>query len=235
VSHLKPIVGSSRETGVEAGLPGDMTLQIISADLELLTSGKVQAGGELDIVDLGAQVNLALAEEDTAGDPVDVSVLEEVGGLGPVGSPADEPDKLLATLEGVDDTGDSVLSIITTRAKLGDLLGVGVGDGGRVMPDALGREASVAEESSVEFMALNQVEKNLRLEIGRGEIAGISKADELVDSLSAASSTRGSSSKVGTRVLVDADQANLEVDLVLIDLLPLLGRDGTPPTIRVLV
>lgn len=180
-------------------------------------------------------MNLALAEEDTAGDPVDVSVLEEVGGLGPVGSPADEPDKLLATLEGVDDTSDSVLSIITTRAKLGDLLGVGVGDGGRVMPDALGREASVAEESSVEFMALNQVEKNLRLEIGRGEIAGISEANELIDTLSAASSTRGSSSKVGTRVLVDADQANLEVDLVLIDLLPLLGRDGTPPTIRVLV
>ncbi|MCP5933955.1 hypothetical protein NL369_27960, partial [Klebsiella pneumoniae] len=65
------------------------------------------------------------------------------------------------------------------------------------MPDALGRETSVAGESSAEFMALNQVEKNLRLEIGRGEIAGISEANELIDALSAASSTRGSSSKVG--------------------------------------
>lgn len=56
----------------------------------------------MHIIDLCAQVDLALSDEQTTGHPVDVRVLQVVGGQRPVGSPADEEDHLLTATNLVD-------------------------------------------------------------------------------------------------------------------------------------
>ena len=98
-------------------------------------------------------MDLALAQEDTSCHPVDVGVLEEGSGLGPIVRPTEEPDELLATIiELVDDGSDRVRGVATAWSKLCNLLGDGcVGDGGRVMVDTLCRKGS-ASIRHVNFM-----------------------------------------------------------------------------------
>ena len=72
-------------------------------------------------------------------DPVDVGVLEVVGRDGPVGGPAGEPDKLLATVNVVDDGGGGVGRKVARGGKLSNLGGnVGISDDGRVVPQTSG-------------------------------------------------------------------------------------------------
>jgi DNA replication protein DnaD len=58
-----------------------MGVKVTSADLELLTSWIVKFSGELDVINLAVQVNLALAKEKTSSHPVDMSMLKECRGL----------------------------------------------------------------------------------------------------------------------------------------------------------
>ena len=73
-------------------------------------------------------------------------MLKVVGRDGPVGSPTDEEDHLLAGADLVDDTGDSGAVEGATgseRSKPG--CDGGVGDGGRVVPEALSGDSSIAK------------------------------------------------------------------------------------------
>ncbi|KAI6760296.1 hypothetical protein HG530_009156 [Fusarium avenaceum] len=148
VGKLQPKVGTLRETGVDTVLPVNVSFEIRSSDLELLLArhGVVETSGQLNVINLSIEVDLALANEDTASHPVNMSVLKESSSLGPVMSPTEEPNELLAAIgESVDDTGNGIRGVATARAKFGNLFGDSrVGDGGRVMVDALGREAGIS-------------------------------------------------------------------------------------------
>lgn len=81
VSQLEPELGTGRETASKVILPQDVSLEIVDGDLDVLeTGGEVRLGRQLHVVNLDAQVDLALAEEEAAGHPVDVRVLEESRG-----------------------------------------------------------------------------------------------------------------------------------------------------------
>lgn len=84
---------------------------------------------------------------DTTGQPVDVGVLQEVGTLGPVGSPRHEPDHLLPTSIVVDDGSSrgGGEGAIRRRSKSSHLLGKSrVDDGGWVVPETLCAHTSTA-------------------------------------------------------------------------------------------
>lgn len=125
-----------------------MGLEVGNLDLKVVETGRVvQFCSDLNVVNLAAQVRLALAKEESTGQPMDMGVLQVVGGKRPSGSPADEPDKLLAAIEVVDDGGDRFAGVARGDSELGDLLGgTRVGDAGRDVPEAARRDCGLSKE-----------------------------------------------------------------------------------------
>lgn len=123
-----------------------MAIEVGRRDLVGGTVGVVHVGLHLDIVDLGTQVRLTLAQEDATGHPVNVGVLEVVGCGRPGGCPARKPDKLLTAVgEFVYDSSNRVGSVCAAGAELGNLRrGRGVRDDGRVVPQTLAGDTGVA-------------------------------------------------------------------------------------------
>ena len=64
-----------------------MRLEIRDAHPEVLAGWVVDLGLQAHVVDLRREIDLALANEETARHPVDETVLQVVGGQSPVGSP----------------------------------------------------------------------------------------------------------------------------------------------------
>lgn len=164
VAELDLEAGAGGQPFVEVSHPCDVGVQVGRGDLVRGPSGVVHVGLELDIVDLGAHVRLALAQEDAAGHPVDVGVLEVVGGGRPRGRPAGKPDKLLAAAgELVHDGSNRVGRVAAAGAELGNLRrGRGVGDDGRVVPQTLAGDAGVAGKvSDVYFISVSTEQQAL--------------------------------------------------------------------------
>lgn len=195
------------EARVDGRLPGDDTVEIAGANLERLVGRVVHVGVELQIVDLGAEVELALADKETAGHPVNVRVLEEARGQRPLRRPRGEPDHFLTAVNAVDDGSNGALVDGPSRLKHGESSGgVGVGDGAGVMVQA------------------DEVDRLVNLEAGAREERVISQADARDDIAITASRSigvEGRSAKLGPGVLVDADHADVEAGLVRKDLVPL--------------
>lgn len=171
-------------------------------------------------------------------------------------SPAEEPNKLLAAFKCIDNTCDSVRSVAATGAKLGDLLSdTGVRNSSRVMVNSFGRNTSVSEKnvSLVHTRLQKESPHVLRLAEGKSEVSV-----RLMSCWSAPSEQHPSPAveaprkamlvtnfkhdrnccrrtELRTGIFIDANNAHLEVDLVLVDLLPHLGGNGTPPAVLVLV
>lgn len=61
VRQLDEVVGPRGETRVDVGLPRGVGLEVLCAEAELGAGGVVELRGEVDVVDLGAEVGLALA------------------------------------------------------------------------------------------------------------------------------------------------------------------------------
>ena len=222
VAHLDEVVRARGQTRVDVGLPGGVRLEIGDADAEVVAGRVVDLGLEAHVVDLGGQIDLALADEQTAGHPVDEAVLEVVGGQGPVGGPRGEPYHLLASAKGVDDGrgGGGGEGAIGRRSKGGNGLGDGrVDDLGRVMPETLGAHAGAG------------------LDVGGGEVRGVREGDELLDARVAAAGTGDSQVDAQVRAGedVEADHADAEGGLVGVDGFPLGGGDGGAPAVGVLV
>lgn len=61
VRQLDEVVGPRGEARVDVGLPRGVGLEVLCAEAELGAGGVVELRGEVDVVDLGAEVGLALA------------------------------------------------------------------------------------------------------------------------------------------------------------------------------
>jgi len=192
-------------------------LKVCRADAELggTVTGVVDTSAQMHVINLGAEIDLAPADEQTTGHPVDVRVLQEVAGSRPLGSPRDEEDHLLAGAEVVDDGSNSLRSERPSSIESSEGLGNGgVGDGSRVVPQTLGGDTGTS------------------LDVGSREIRRIADLDELLNTgvTAASASNSGSGAKVAAREGVETDHANAEVGLVGIDVRPLGGIDSGGPT-----
>lgn len=63
VGELDEVVGAGGEARVDVGLPRGVGGEVLCAQAELGAGGVVDLGGEVDVVDLGAEVGLALARD----------------------------------------------------------------------------------------------------------------------------------------------------------------------------
>lgn len=88
MAKLHEVVRARRQTAVDITHPGHEVLEVLSSQAEgVALSWVVHVGGKVDIVNLGAEIELASTEEQPAGHPVNVAVLEEVGGGRPLSCP----------------------------------------------------------------------------------------------------------------------------------------------------
>ena len=139
VSDLNKVVGACWKAAVHTLHPGDVGRNVGWNDSVSLALRVVDACGEVHVVDLSTKVSLPCANEQSTGDPVDVCMLQVVGGGGPFCGKADEECHLLATTEVVDHRSDASGLEVARRGELSDLVGrLGVGDLGRVVVQVLG-------------------------------------------------------------------------------------------------
>ena len=221
VADLDEVGASSVEFGADAGQPVGDAVHIIGRDAEDSPAGLVDVGLKEHVIDLGVQVHAAVPGMQAARDPGDPGVLQVVGGLGPDGVESDEEGHLLAAIEVVDDRGHRLAVNPAAGGKRRDRFGgVGVGDGSRVVPETRGRDARAGAG----------------LEAGRGEVAGIREVDELLDAVGAAAAVanRGGA-EVGTGEDVVLDHAHAVGELVRVQLVPLVVRQGGAPAIVTVV
>jgi len=197
-----------------------MRLKIRGPETEVLVWGIVNSGGEVNIIDLSAEVGLTCTKEETAGHPVNVRVLQEVGSRGPLSSPATEPDHLLTASEVVDDSSGGIGGENAAGPVLGDLPGGGaVDDLGWVVEHVLGAHGGIS------------------LDVGSLEASAVGNADQLFDVCATASDAcvgrRGS--KRGLRVGIDANETNTEGTLVGVDGVVLVSANTTVPDATVVL
>lgn len=214
VAKLDLVSRASRQTSVDVLHPGDVGSEVFVADTELLTSRAVDVGDKVDVIDLSAEKSAAATSEETTCHPVDPRVLSVVGEQVPLGSHAGEESHLLTAIEVVDDSGGSGVGEGSVRAggELSNLLGPGgVGDGGRIVVETLGADTSAS------------------LELRSSEVRDIGEAEFLLDASATAATRDNGRVSVGTRVDVEADHANTEGSLVVVELLPLSSSQGAGP------
>jgi len=214
VSELNEVVGARGHAAVDVLHPGGVGSEVRRPQAEALALGVVHVGVEVNVIDLGAEVCLAGTEEETTSHPVDVGVLEEVGGRAPFGGPRAEPNHLLTTSEVVDDGSGGVGVEDTAGSVLGHLpSGSGVDDLGRVVVHVLGAHGGIS------------------LDVGRLETGAVGEGDQLFDVVAAASNTlvgRGCAES-RLRVSIDADEANTKGELVGVDGVVLVVADTAVP------
>jgi hypothetical protein len=191
-----------------------MGLKVRRPQAEALALRVVHVGVEVNVIDLGVEVRLAGTEEETAGHPVDVGVLEEVGSRAPLGGPRAEPNHLFATGEvvdngsggvGVEDAAGSVLGYLPRGGRVDDL--------GRVVEHVLGAHGGIS------------------LDVCRLVTGAVGEADELFNVVAAASDTlvgRGCAES-RLRVGIDADEADAKGGLVFVDGGVLIVADTAVP------
>lgn len=208
VAQLDEVRGAGIHLAVDGRGPRDVLREIAGPETELLASGRVQVGDQMDIVNLSAEVGTAETSVEATSDKVDPSVHEYVGGGAPAGSEADEEDNLLASTrtvgENVDDSSSGVRSVGASRTELGNLVSrASIDDGSRVVPEILGRDSGASNVTS------------------RGEGGGVGEGPELLNAIVAAAGTVGLDAKGGVWVDVETSHANTEGGLVVVELLPL--------------
>ena len=109
MAKLDEVVRAGGHTAVDVLGPRDESLEICSTETESVAlSWIVHVGGEVDVIDLGVEVELASAQKETTGHPVDVGVLQEVGSRRPLSRPGTEPNHLLTATKVVDYGGSCV-------------------------------------------------------------------------------------------------------------------------------
>lgn len=221
VADLDEVGTASVELGPDGWEPAGDAVHIGSANAEDLASRLVDVRLEEHVVDLGVQVDSAVSCIQAAGDPGNPCVLQVVGGLTPDGVEADEEDHLLASVEVVDDRCSRLAADPAASSKRGDLLGgVGVADGGRVVPQSLRAHARVgtgAQSSS-------------------REVAGVGEVDKLLNAISTAAAVadrRGAEFGAGEDIVLH--HAHAVRELVGIQLVPLVVRQGATPAVTAIV
>ena len=216
VAQLDEVVGSSWETCVDVCLPSGVEVKIGSRNTEVGVVGRVQASVEMDIINLGGQVDATEASIQATGQEVNVCVLQQVGRRRPDSSPGNEEDQLLAhataVRKTVDDGSSGLAGERSAGVKGSDLPGGGaVSDRGRVVEKTRGRDTSALDE------------------VGGGERGVVGDGDQLLHTsgTAALAGSRGSSSaKVNAGVDIETDHANTEMGLVVVNLLPLRSGEG---------
>jgi hypothetical protein len=140
VPELEAEVGSRGKTPVEVRLPGKVSVEIGGTNAEDSARRRVHVAFKLKVVHLNIKMDLALSEEETTSDPVNVRVLESSARSRPLRGPRCEPNPLLAAgRERVDNSRSIRLGEAFVGGKRGNNLGSsGVGDGGRVVPETGG-------------------------------------------------------------------------------------------------
>lgn len=214
VSELNEESGSGRHASVDVGRPSHVSLEVSRPEAEQFASRLVHSSRQVDVIDLSAEVGLACTKEQTTSHPVNVSVLQEVGGGRPFGSPAAEPNHLLTTGEVVDHSSGSVTGEGTTWTVLRNFPGGGpVGDSGRVVVHILSTHGGS------------------RLNVCGGETSSIGDADQLLNVGTAAANTlrSGGGAERWLRVGINTDEANAKRELVGVNFGVLLGADTAVP------
>lgn len=213
VAELEAEVRASRHAGENVLLPCDMDVKVLGVNLKLLVLGLKHGCVELQVVDLGAEVQLALANKQTASHPVDVGVLQVARSKGPLGSKGSEPDEGLAVVDLVDDGADGSGVDATSRLKHG--------------PGSSG--GSVCDLGLVVVQTVH-VDRSIVLETSSRDSRGVDEAHTGVDAVLAAAiavAVDGGCAKLSTRELVYADHADTESILVCIELVPLICGKST--------
>lgn len=209
MAHLDKVRAAGVHLGVDGRDPGRDAVHVLDGDAEGGSVRVVDVGDEEHVVDLRVQVDAAVARVQPAGEPGDPGVLQVVGGRAPVGGKANEERHLLAAVKVVDDRRSARGRGDRVGSELGDLLGVArVADRGRVVPEALGAD------------------RRARLQAGRGEVTGVGEREQLLHAGVAATAVDRTGAKLGAGVDVELHHAHAVLELVGIQLVPLVGGQG---------
>lgn len=210
VADFREIDAARIHLGKDGRNPVLDALHILSADTEGGATGGVDVGLQEHVIDLGIQVDATVSGEHTAGNPGNPGVLKIVRGGTPGSVKRDEECHLLTTVKIVDDSSNSVTGGDRVGSKRSNLLGgSGVANCSRVVPQALSADTSAS------------------LETRRGEVADIGERNFLLNTRSTATTAHGSSTKVRTGIDVVLNHADAILELVGVELVPLVRSQGT--------
>lgn len=208
MANLNIVRTTSRHFRVDGISPASHVGHILRANTEGFPSRVVNVRLEEHVINLSVQVDTTVTSVESAGNPGNPCVLQVAGGSTPSSVETNEEGHLLTAIEVVDDGSDTFGVKASSGSESGNLLGRGgVADRGRVVPETTGANARTG------------------LETGGGEVTDITEGDELLDTITA--STKCGGTVVGTGVDIILDHSDTVLELVGIELIPLISGQGT--------
>lgn len=192
------------------GDPVTDAIHVSGGDTEGSSTGVVNIGLEEHVVNLSVQVDTTISGVQSTGDPGNPGMLQVVGSSTPGSVKPDEESHLLTAIKVVDDSSNRVTRDNRVGSEASNLLGGGgVADSSRVVPETRSTDTSSGAQTR------------------GGEIADIGERDVLLNTGVTASTAHSRSTVVGTGVNIILDHTNTVRELVGIQLVPLVGGQGT--------
>lgn len=205
VADFDVVVAAGVHLAVNFRQPVSNAVQVGRGDAESGAIGLVDVGFQEHVVDLRVQVHAAVTRVQTAGEPGNPCVLQVRGGGAPGSIEGDEEGHLLTAIEVVDHGSGGLAARVGVGGKTSDFFGGGgVGDSGRIVPEASGAHARTG------------------LQARRGKVADVRERHQLFDPGGTAAVAGSAGAVTRARIHVVLHHAHPVGQLVGVQLVPLV-------------